>query len=221
MTSKGLSWCHRAASFGCGRYGKQRTSESSRSQLLGEDWALSSPKQPWLDVNPLLQDKGCCALSPNRCSCRKRRIPDRSVAPGQQDQRVSVCLCPLLTWEGAIFGRCVLQTDQQSRKMPLFSGTAGLGERALHPQPPDSPFLEHVAQVLGATLCLQPTVSPLRAGAGGRARPIGVWAMDKQVASLPKQPRRDGGVRDQDCFLPQRFRQNPSSQQHPRPAGGP
>lgn len=72
MNSKRFSWCHRVACLGRGRHGKRRTAESLRGQLPGEDWVLSSQEQPWLDVNPLPQDKGCCALSPNRFSCRKR-----------------------------------------------------------------------------------------------------------------------------------------------------
>lgn len=80
---------------------------------------------------------------------------------------VFVCLCPLLTWERAIFGPCVLQTDQQSRKCLFSQAQLGWGSGPL------SPVFGARGSGFQPTSRLQPAVSHLRAGAGRRHVPSG------------------------------------------------
>lgn len=123
------------------------------------------PETAVAESEPRPQDKGCCALFPNRRSCRICRIPDRSVALGQQDQ---CCLCLPLSFtdlgESHLWALCPSGRSAKQRT-PLFSGTAGLGERAPTPRLP-SAWLRFPADRLPPARCAPPESRCREAGRG-------------------------------------------------------
>lgn len=144
-------------------------------------------KQRWLGTSPRPGDNDRCALFPNSCSCRKCLIPDRGVAPGQQGHW---CFCLPLSFndlgESHLWALCPSDRSAE-QKMPLFSGTAGLGgggpsPSPHHPTPTSGGFPAQVSSGPAA-----PAVSHLRTGAGRRG-----WDMDagRSFTKAPAERRR-------------------------------
>lgn len=108
-------------------------------------WELARDRGPWL-----------LCIVPNSCSCRKCRIPARGAAPGQQG-RWPFCFPLSFNDLGESHLWVLCPSDRSAgQKMPLFSGTAGLGEQGPNPPPPTplrSPRLGSPADQL-LPLCL-------------------------------------------------------------------
>lgn len=132
-------------------------------------------RQRWLGTSPRPGDNDRCALFPNSCSCRKCLIPDRGVAPGQQGHW---CFCLPLSFndlgESHLWALCPSDRSAE-QKMPLFSGTAGLGAGGPSPSPhrptPTSGAQGSGFQLPSCSSCLSPESRCREAGLGRARRP--------------------------------------------------